>query len=178
MFGIALIAAAIAVFAWIQGGDDDSTAVPDLSSLGGRAPNVDDPAPDFSVVTFDGDTFALADHLANDGRPVVLNLWASWCGPCRSEMPAFDEAAALNPGVVFIGVAVDDALSDAQGFADEIGVTYPLAFDADNAVVDAYPALGLPATFFITPDGGIAIRHFGPLTVETMQEQLDAAFGA
>ncbi len=180
LFGISLAAAVIAIFAWLNRADSTAPldTVPDLSSLGGDAPAVDDPAPDFTVTPFDGAPFSLAEHLATDGRPVVLNLWASWCAPCRAEMPAFDEAAALNPDVVFIGVAVQDSEADAAAFAEEIGVSYLLAFDEGDVVVDAYPALGLPATFFIGTDGGIAERHFGPLTVESMQTEIDAAFGS
>ena len=104
MFGVSAIAAVIAVIAWVQrDGTEPGPVVPDLSSLGGASPGVDDPAPDFSVTTFDGTVFSLVDHLATDGRPVVLNLWASWCVPCRAEMPAFD-ASATN-GVVEAFVA-------------------------------------------------------------------------
>jgi thiol-disulfide isomerase/thioredoxin len=178
MFAISAIAAVIAVIAWVaRDGAEPDPAVPDLSSLGGAAPGVDDPAPDFSVTTFDGIGFSLSDHLATDGRPVVLNLWASWCGPCRAEMPAFDASARQHPDVFFIGVAVNDSPSDSADFADQIGVSYALAFDEGDVVADAYPALGLPATFFIDGAGGIAQRHFGPLTEETMAQQIDLAFG-
>ena len=178
MFAVSFIAAVIAIIAWTQrGSDPDPAAVPDLSSLGAGAPTVEDPAPRFDVTTFDGAAFSLADHLATDGRPVVLNLWASWCGPCRNEMPAFDDAAARHPDVRFIGIAVNDSLSDAAAFAAEINVSYPLAFDEGDRVIDAYPALGLPATFFIDQDGGIAQRYFGELFDETIDEQIALAFG-
>ena len=65
-------------------------------------------APDFSLELFDGTVFSLAGHLADDGRPLILNLWASWCPPCRDEMPDFEAAALANPGVLILGVAVDD----------------------------------------------------------------------
>ena len=88
MFGISLAAAVIAIFAWTQRNDGPPPtdralegSIPELSQLGTDAPQVEDPAPDFTVATFDGDTFSLAEHLATDGRPVVLNLWASWCAP-------------------------------------------------------------------------------------------------
>jgi thiol-disulfide isomerase/thioredoxin len=177
MFGVSVVAAVIAIVAWTQrGADQDPPAVPDLSSLGAASPSVEDPAPPFTVSTFDGATFSLTDHLATDGRPVVLNLWASWCGPCRNEMPAFDAAAGRHSDVVFIGIAVNDSLADAASFADEIDVSYPLAFDEGNAVIDSYAALGLPATFFIDSDGGIAKRYFGELFAETIDEEIALAF--
>jgi thiol-disulfide isomerase/thioredoxin len=178
MFAVSAVAAVLAIVAWIQRSDDTSDlGVPDLSVLGSDAPQVDDPAPRFDAPGLNGDAFSLADHFATDGRPVMINLWASWCGPCRNEMPAISDAVGRHPGVQFIGVAVNDALSDAQAFADEIGVAYPLVFDEGDIVVDGYRPLGLPATFFIDADGGIVLRYFGELFPETIDEQLDLAFG-
>ena len=185
MFGVSVVAAAIAVFAWAQRSDEPSTtdpsglegSIPELSQLGTNAPQVEDPAPGFAVETFTGDTFSLSEHLATDGRPVVLNLWASWCAPCRKEMPAISAAAEKHTDVLFLGVAVQDSLGDAAAFANEIGVAYPLAFDEGDVVNDGYNPLGLPATFFIDTDGGIVSRYFGELFEETLDEQIELAFG-
>lgn len=178
MFVVATVAAIIAIVAWVQrGGDGDDLDVPDLSVLGSGAPQVEEPAPRFVAPELNGADFSLADHLAADGRPVMLNLWASWCGPCRNEMPAISDAVARHPDVLFVGVAVNDAKSDAQAFADEIGVAYQLVYDEGDVVVDGYRPLGLPATFFIDGDGGIVGRFFGELFADTIDEQLELAFG-
>lgn len=111
-----------------------------------------DQSPDFTLELFDGTSFTLSDHLERDGRPVVMNFWASWCLPCREEMPAFDAVAARRPDVYFLGVAVQDTETEARAFAEEIGVGYPLGFDSDGTISDLYPILGLPTTSFITSD--------------------------
>ncbi len=154
-----------------------SDTVPQLGDLPGGALPTGEPAADFSVETFDGTTFTLSEHLAEDGRPVFLNLWASWCGPCRAEMPDIDEAARHNAGIAFIGVAVKDELSKARDFADEIGVSYPLAFDETGEVDEGYAPIGLPATYIISSDGRVVERIFGPLTGVQIDEKLAEHFG-
>lgn len=155
------------------GGEDESG--PTIPTLGGTPTG--DEAPDFGVDLISGDRFRLSDHLANDGRPVILNLWASWCGPCREEMPALDAVAAANPGVFLIGVAVDDDPGAARRFAGEVGVSYALAIDEDDAVGSRYPSPGLPATFFIDSEGQIVRIAFGGVTEEQVQELIDELFG-
>lgn len=145
--------------------------------LGGADIVVDGDAPDFSVELFDGSTFRLASHLSDDGRPVVLNLWASWCAPCRAEMPAFDAVARANPDVYIIGVAVEDTEEAARDFALEIGVTYPLGADEADRVARRYPSPGLPATYLIDTEGSIARTIFGGVSEETLETLLTETFG-
>lgn len=134
-------------------------------------------APLFTVPTADGGTFSLDQHLASDGRPVFLNLWASWCFPCRSEMPAIDAAAKTHTDVEFIGVSVQDIRSDAQTFLDEIGVGYAIGFDDERQVDDSYRPLGLPASYIISSDGVILERIFGEVTEESLAEKFEQYFG-
>ena len=134
-------------------------------------------APIFSVPTLDGGQFSLNEHLMSDGRPVFLNLWASWCFPCREEMPAIDAAAKAHPEIAFVGVAVQDSLNDAAEFADEIAVDYILAFDADNAIDSSYTPLGLPASYIISGDGVIVERIFGKITEDMLSEKFQKHFG-
>lgn len=134
-------------------------------------------APIFAVETTDGE-FSLSDHLANDGRPLFLNLWASWCFPCREEMPAIDASAAAHPGVEFIGVSVQDSRADAESFADEIGVTYLLGFDDEGAVDAAYAPLGLPASYIISAEGIILETILGKVTEEDLADKFDQYFGS
>ena len=119
--------------------------------------NAPEAAPDFTVETFDGETLSLSDLR---GRVVVLNFWASWCPPCRWEMPFFETISQeyKERDVVFLGVAMSDTIEDATDFADAAGVTYPLALDAANEIARDYEVLGLPTTFLIDKDGLIQRR--------------------
>ena len=173
---LTLIAIAAVVVGVIAFGGGDDTSLPTLPTglqPSSGTPNGGDQAPDFEVVTFEGVTFRLSDHLATDGRPVILNLWASWCPPCRAEMPSFDRVASDRQDVLVLGIAVDDDLAPAQGFAQEIAVTYPLAFDADEIVADLYPTPGLPATFAIARDGSIRRVVFGGLDEDQIRGLAD-----
>jgi thiol-disulfide isomerase/thioredoxin len=134
-------------------------------------------APLFSVPTSSGDEFSLAEHQSTDGRPVFLNLWASWCFPCREEMPAINAASETFPEIKFIGVAIQDSRPDAEAFADEIGVTYTIGFDTDNSVNVGYSPLGLPASYIISADGIILERIFGKVTEEDLAEKFAKYFG-
>ncbi len=120
-----------------MGGDEVSVA------------EIGQPAPDFSVEVIEGGTFTLSEA---KGRPVIVNLWASWCPPCRAEIPDISAFAEANPDVTIIGVAVEDAEQTAREFAAEINASYPLALGT-TAVEDAYPNLGLPATYVIDGNG-------------------------
>lgn len=134
---------------------------------------VGEPAPDFTVELFDGGVFSLNSHLAESGTPVVLNFWASWCVPCRVEMPAIDAVADSRPDILFLGIAVQDSETAARDFADEVGVGYPLGYDTDGTILEDYPILGLPATWFITSDGMIAEQWFGQLDETTLEDLID-----
>ena len=178
----AVFLAAIAVTLVIgsRGDAAGETTYPDLGDLTANDPNVpgaDEVAPTFSLMTLDDETFDLADHIATDGRPIVLNLWASWCPPCRAEMPAINTASQRNPGVLFIGVAVQDDPDKAAAFAEEISVTYTIAVD-DGTVEEAYPLLGLPGTFFIDGTGTIVKSHFGVVTIDSLDDDIAALFGS
>lgn len=134
-------------------------------------------APQFSVPTSSGEDFSLAEHQANDGRPVFLNLWASWCFPCREEMPAISAASETFPDIKFIGVAIQDNRADAEAFADEIAVAYTVGFDTENAVNVDYNPLGLPASYIISSDGIILERIFGKVTERDLEEKFAKYFG-
>ena len=137
-----------------------------------------EPAPAIDVEMFDGNRFSLDDHIADDGRPIVLNLWASWCLPCRTEMPEFDEVALEHPDVAFIGIAVEDSRAPAIQFADEVGVSYPLGIDENNQVADAYPYLGLPATYLIHGDGTVARQFQGQINKNLLTALVEFDFGS
>lgn len=124
------------------------------------------PAPDFTVEVIEGGEFTLSDAR---GRPVVLNFWASWCAPCRTEIPDISAFAESNPGVQVIGVAVEDAEVAARDFAAEIGASYPLALGTQH-VEDAYPRLGLPVTYVIDENGIVSEIFNGIVNEATLTD--------
>jgi thiol-disulfide isomerase/thioredoxin len=160
------------------GGEQEaaSVSVPDLTESLGLPTQNGEGAADFAVDLLDGTPFRLSDHLSEDGRPVVLNLWASWCGPCRAEMPAFDDVSQRHTDVFFLGVAVEDSPEAARAFAEEVGVGYALAIDDADRVSRRYPTPGLPATFFISSDGLIAKTVFGQIDERQLTELIYESF--
>ena len=129
-------------------------------------------APAIDATAFDGRAFALAAHA---GQPIVINFWASWCAPCRSEMPLLERTARASEGrgVVFLGVATRDNEDAARAFLREVGVTYPNIHDSDNAIATRYRVSGLPATVFIGRDGRIVRYWFGALGDEQLATFVD-----
>jgi cytochrome c biogenesis protein CcmG/thiol:disulfide interchange protein DsbE len=130
---------------------------------------------------FDGSTFKLSDQLQTTGKPVVLNFWASWCGPCADEAPAFQAAARLNADrVTFIGVNVQDVDSDAQAFLRKYGITYLNGSGNAGAISIQYGMRGVPETYFIAPTGRL-VRKTNTLTAADLEQflaELQRASGA
>jgi cytochrome c biogenesis protein CcmG/thiol:disulfide interchange protein DsbE len=158
---VVLLVGAITWVAVASSHDDASkaTVVPVAVRDGG--PRVGDVAPDFTLTTLDGKTVRLADYR---GRPVVLNFWASYCHPCREEFPLFRRQLAQQPGdFVVLGVDTKDIESDAKNFAEEQKATWPIGFDETNAVAKAYGVAAVPQTFFIRPDGTVALRYYAQI---------------
>ena len=171
--GLIVIVAAAIVGGLIALGSMGATADSDFAATTTTLPK----APDFTVGLFDGTTFNLADHLANDGRPVILNLWASWCPPCKAEMPDLDQFQAEQPQILVLGIAVADQEASARAVAYELGVSYALGFDAAETVAAAYPPIGMPATWFIGQDGTIRNQVVGQVSLERIRELSAGAFG-
>jgi thiol-disulfide isomerase/thioredoxin len=134
---------------------------PEVAAVGRQAPA-------FEVALLDGGTFDLSEQLES-GKQVVLNLWASWCIPCRTEMPELSAFAGAHPEVTVIGVAVEDRLETAREFAAEIAPVYPLAM-GDPAFEDSYPRLGLPVTYVIDATGTVTAVHNGIIDFEALEE--------
>lgn len=131
------------------------------------------PAPDFSVALFDGSQFSLSDHFSGDAMPIVLNLWASWCAPCRAEIPEISRWAVDNPDVYVLGMAVEDVEADARVLADELEPSYDLAI-GDSEFRSSYPSIGLPATYILDENGKVIELINGRVT----EESLDSVFAA
>lgn len=118
-------------------------------------------APDFLLERLDGGEMRLSDLR---GQPVVLNFWATWCKPCRQEMPQFVQAYNQfeDQGLVIVGLNLQEGKSIVRPFADDFGIRFPIAIDRDGEVGDRYRLLGLPTTFFIGRDGVIRSVFTGP----------------
>lgn len=129
--------------------------------------------PEVTVDLFDGGTWRLSEHLATDGRPVVLNLWASWCEPCREEIPELTAFAADHPEIAVVGVAVRDQLDAATALAEELRPGYLVGFDATERLRDQYVGFGMPATFVIDRQGVVTRQFDGPVTAADLAEVFD-----
>lgn len=119
-------------------------------------------APQFRLALLSGGTLDLAELR---GKPVVVNFMASWCPPCRAEMPAFEKAWQLHKDrVVFVGVAVEDTEAAAKALVAKTGVTYPVGLDEGNQIARAYELRGMPTTVFLDPNGVVVKRVTGEVT--------------
>jgi cytochrome c biogenesis protein CcmG/thiol:disulfide interchange protein DsbE len=128
-------------------------------------------APQFSLGLFDGSTFTLSDAL-HTSKPVVVNFWASWCGPCADEAPLLQAAASRNADrFTFVGVDVQDLDADAQAFLGKYGVTYPNGSGNAGPISIQYGMRGVPETYFIAPDGRI-VRKWNTLTAADLEKFL------
>ncbi len=151
-----------------------SDDLPDLEDVPGAEASSEgaDAAPDFTIMTLDGAGFILSEHLEDDGRPVFLNMWASWCPPCRQEMPDIDAASESHEDVKFVGIAVNDDPVEAAGFATSIDIGYTIGFDEQGVVAQEYKVVGLPASYIISSDGVILEKIFGSVTEDDIDAML------
>jgi thiol-disulfide isomerase/thioredoxin len=132
------------------------------------------PLPQVSLVELDSG----ADATWPTGQPMVVNFWASWCAPCRKEMPAFQEVAdALGDQVTIIGVTDEDDLTEARVAADAAGVSYPLLVDVDQELLTLLEVSGLPASVFVDADGNVVGRHLGALTEAQLTREIEERHG-
>lgn len=132
-------------------------------------------APDFTVENADGTEVKLSDYV---GKPIVLNFWASWCSPCKSEMPEFNAAwEELDGEVQFLMVNMTDGaretVESAREYVEGEGFTFPVLFDTNSEAAIAYSAYSLPTTYFIDAEGYVTARAVGAIDGETLQKGLD-----
>jgi thiol-disulfide isomerase/thioredoxin len=131
-------------------------------------------APELTAETLDGDSVSLA---ALDG-PVVVNFWASWCGPCIQEAPDLAEAYARyrDQGVHFIGVNVRDSPTNARRFEADLGIPYPSWYDDTGLIAQSFGGVGpgaMPSTIILDAEHRVAARLFGAVTFPTLRGYLD-----
>ena len=125
-----------------------------------------DPAPLFTLTGLDGKMYSLR---AYRGKHVLLNFWASWCVPCRVEMPLLEQNLRQNKNVVVLAVNNGENTAVVRQFVEQLGLTFPVLLDRDAVVVRAYGITALPTSYFIDPSGVIALRVLGALTTEDLQ---------
>jgi thiol-disulfide isomerase/thioredoxin len=112
------------------------------------------------------------------GKDLVVNFWASWCVPCKTEMPLLESAYRAEHGrVSFLGIDSNDTRNSAVAFLGDVHVTYPAVSDPHGHVASIYRLFGLPTTVFISPGGKMLGRHIGQLNAVTLKALLREAFG-
>lgn len=127
-------------------------------------------APDFTVYDVDGNPVKLSDM---QGKPVVVNVWASWCGPCKQEMPGFQALYEKYDGQVhfmMVNFTGQDTMADAKGMIEEAGYTFPVYYDTDNSAVRNYNTGSIPATFFINAKGEAVTYAVGAISEDILEQ--------
>lgn len=129
-------------------------------TLGAQAESLNEPAPDFTLKSKSGENLRLEDLR---GQVVMLNFWASWCGPCRQEMPLMDDIYQQykDLGFTVLAVSVDEDTADADAFLDKVPVSFPILYDTESRVSEMYGVDAMPTTVMIDRDGNQRFRHRG-----------------
>ena len=134
------------------------------------------PAPDFTVLDWDGNEVKLSDYI---GKPIVLNFWAHWCGPCQMEMPEFNAKwEELGGEVVFLMVHEGAAVEDGKDKVTEGGYTFPVVFDTDSSAGALYGITAFPTTFFVDKEGNLQAYYMGAMDVNLLQQGIDLIYKA
>ena len=132
-----------------------------LFSLTVSAKELSGVAPDFSLKNLAGETVKLSDY---KGQVVMINFWASWCGPCRQEMPLLNDMSEelSKAGFVLLGVNLDEDVNDARKFLNDIGdMSFPILLDPTAKVADLYKNQAMPSSYFVDREGNLAFLHQG-----------------
>lgn len=165
----AACAVALLTVPWMMRGPRTPAPATGAPAAGtGEAANLD-----LTVKDMNGASVRLADY---KGKVIVLNFWATWCGPCEVEIPELVETYAhyKDQGVVVLGVSIDDSAETLRAYAPQKKMNYPVLLMQDD-VDEAYgPIFGVPVTFFIGRDGTISRKHFGPVTKAQVEQEIKA----
>jgi DsbE subfamily thiol:disulfide oxidoreductase len=176
VLGIGLLVGAV----WLMEGgrlesssEQADSSVVSLTGIQGVAtPRVGEPAPSFSLVSTDGSPTSLSDLR---GQPVLVNFWASWCPPCRGEMPDLERVASeyRDRGLVVVGVDLEEDRDPVVRYAQTLGIhSLTLLLDPGGTVATRYNVTGLPTSYFVDRDGLIRDRNVGPLTPNGLRSKV------
>ena len=146
-----------------------------IGATDGQRPREGEPAPDFTLLSAEGERVALSDFR---GKTVVLNFWATWCPPCRAEMPELQavwEERGEGEDLVVLAVDVGERADEVMAFVENFGLTFPVALDVDGSVADHYGLPGLPSTFFIDAEGVLRSQVLGPVFGDLLEAGIAAA---
>ncbi|MHB8575475.1 MAG: TlpA family protein disulfide reductase [Dehalococcoidia bacterium] len=163
-------------------GSLDSTTpadTPDGRPLGvfqSGAPKAGQPAPNFALLDLNGRRVALSDLR---GKAVVVNFWATWCGPCKQEFPELQKAASsMSNDVVILALDQAESAGKVAQFRDEFGATFTILLDSSNQVADAWRLSGIPDTVFIDRNGIVRDVAFGPLSASSFRYKITQTLNA
>jgi cytochrome c biogenesis protein CcmG/thiol:disulfide interchange protein DsbE len=165
---VTVIAALVGLLAWRLSTEEQAKGL--IAAVGrGEKPE----APDFTLPVLGSDEELQLSSLR--GSAVVLNVWASWCDPCREEAPALQDAHERwsDQGVVVLGVDYQDATDAALAFVDEHGLTYQSVRDGSGSVLAGYGVTGVPETFFIDREGRIVDYVSGPIDLDSLDQRIE-----
>jgi len=131
-------------------------------------------APDFTLQTLQGESMTLSDYR---GKNVIINFWATWCPPCRAEMPHmqryYDEHKDDDFTILAVNMTTTEShQSDVQPFIDELAITFPVLLDVDNDVTDTYQVMAYPTSYFVDKNGVIQYKILGAMNEEMMEKQI------
>jgi len=140
-----------------------------------ETPIVGRQAPNFQLQSLDG---ASAGSLSSyRGRPVIVNFWATWCEPCKQEMPALQAETESQPDLVVLGIDNVEAPTKVRPYVQQMGVHFPILLDEDGSTVERYQVTGLPTSFFVDRSGVLRSIYRGALTPETLHDGVAAIAG-
>lgn len=136
------------------------------------APAIGHPAPDFALESLSGNTVHLSEL---QGHPILLNFWATWCGPCRQEMPLLAKYYHDRPDLVMLAVNAGEDRDQVKAFTDEFGLMFDVLLDPEGRVQSLYDIRGYPTTFYLDEKGIVRAVVMGPLDETSLPEYLEKA---
>ena len=178
LIGLALVLVIViagVMYKKLSSGTDTAQLVSRQQEVSSATESSKNTAPDFTVYDKEGNKVNLSDYF---GKPIVLNFWASWCGPCRSEMPDFnDKYLELKDEIIFLMVNMTDGSRETVDIASDYvksqGFSFEVLYDTDYNAANTYQVYSLPTTYFLDSSGNIAAQARGAISSSTLQNGID-----